>query len=273
MKIIHRVSLTPSQSQRMTLLSLGLHLIEQDSQLVRLVSFDVEEGEESWPKVKLLIEEWNAADFVRTEFSRKELEAASFLQGFALLKGYPQPANDFGYLKATYDLSVYCQACGMGKTQVAPFRMIGEPHWGKKHILQLNWVFDEFFVLPQVWEAVFRPIGIGRSVVLDDRTGKELQNVVQVVIKDVAPSALTMADYPWESCGGCGRKKYLPISRGFFPLFVADPASQVCRTQEFFGSGSSAWNATVVASDVYRAMQSHKLAGVTFVPLQNRDSA
>jgi hypothetical protein len=268
MKIVHRVSLTPNASQRRVLLSLGLRLIESESPLVRLVSFDVEEGEASWPKVKTLIDEWKPADFVRTEFSRSELEGASFLQLFAMHKGYPQPADDFGYLNATYDLSDYCQACGIGKTQVAPFRMKGEPHWGKNHVLQLNWVFDEFFVQPQVWEAVFRPTGVGRSVVLDHRTGKPLQNVVQLVIKDVAPSVLRIADYPCEVCPSCGCKKYLPISRGFFPPFETNPESQVCKTQEFFGSGGSGWNATVVGSDVYRAIQGHKIGGVAFVPLK-----
>ena len=268
MKIIHRVSLTPNESQRRVLLSLGLPLIESNSPLVQLVSFDVEECEESWPRVKELIEQWKLADFVRTEFSKGELDSASFHQIFAWQQGYPQPEGDFGYLNATYDLTTYCPMCGIGNTQIAPFRMKDEPKWGKKHILQLNWVFDEYFVLPAVWKEVFQPLGIGCSPVLNHRTGNELTTVVQLDIKTTANSALSMNDkYPSEICGSCHRKKYLPISRGFFPAFTTDPSTQMCRTQEYFGSGASAWNAVIANNALYKTIQSNKLVGVTFVPL------
>lgn len=269
LKVIHRISITPDESQRNTLLSLGLPLIESTSPLVRLVSFDIEEGEASWPKVKALIDQWNPADFVRTEFTDVERATASFLQMLGLQKGYPQPADDFGYLKATYDLSDYCATCGIGKKQVAPFRMKGEPKWGKKHFLQLNWVYDEYFVPPSIWEEVFHPFGLGRLPVLDHRTGDELRTVVQLEIKDTAKSELSLdGKYPSEICSSCNRTKVLPVSRGFFPAFAHDPSFPVCRTQEYFGSGASAWNAIIVNSAVYKAVQGHKLAGAMFAPLQ-----
>lgn len=271
MRIVHRVSLTPSGSQQEKLTSLGVKVKGPGSPLIRSITFVIDENHRAWPEVKSLIKEWNALDFVITEFSVAELDAADFLQLAATWHhGYPQPEEDFGYLKETYDLSDYCQTCGIGLTQIAPFRMKSEPKWGKKHIMQLNWVFDEFFVLPQVWEEVFKPIGVGCSPVREHRTGKELRTVVQLNIKDVAKSALSIKEYPSETCGVCGRKKYLPISRGYFPPFATDPSSQICRTQEYFGSGASAWNAIVVTSDVYRAIQGRKLAGVTFIPVSKR---
>lgn len=174
MRIIHRVSITPNESQRDTLLSLGLPLIESTSPLIRLVSFDIEEGDAIWPRVKALIDQWKPTDFVRTEFTQAECDTASFLWMLGSEKGYPQPKGGFGYLKATYDLSDYCAACGIGEKQRAPFRMKGEPKWGKKHIFQLNWVYDQYFVPPSIWEEVFRPFGIGRLPVLNHRTGEEL---------------------------------------------------------------------------------------------------
>lgn len=147
--------------------------------------------------------------------------------------------------------------------------MKSEPKWGKKHLLQLNWVFDEFFVLPTVWEHVFKPLGVGSCPVIEHRTGKTLRTVVQLEINGAATSALAMEGHRSETCQMCGRKKYLPVSRGFFPTFVADECSQICKTQEFFGSGASAWNATIVTSGVYREILSRSLSGISFIPLKS----
>lgn len=260
MRVIHRVSISPDEVQQKILASLGVPLIESKSPLVRLVSFDIEEGNPSWPRVKALVDQWKAADFIRTEFTDTERAAASWLQVLGSQKGYPQPVDDFGYLSASYDLTEYCSICGIGKKQRAPFRMNGEPKWGKQRILQLNWVYDEYFVPPAIWENSFHPFGVKRFPVLDHRTGDELQSVVQLDIKDSASSELSLdGGFPSEVCNNCGRRKYLPISRGFFPAFACDPASAVCKTQECFGSGASAWHAVILSSAVYRKVQDHKV--------------
>jgi rRNA maturation protein Nop10 len=249
--------------------SLGISFIGPENPLVKNMWFDIDESHRGWPTLQPLISQWNAVDIAHTEFSASERATAKYFQmSPAWHCGYPQPDGDFGYLGATYDLKAYCPSCGIGKTQAAPFRIKGEPKWGKKHVLQLNWVFDEYFVRPATWEQAFRPLGVGCSPVLDHRTGHELQTIVQLDIKLTANSGLSMGDnHPSEICGSCGRKKYLPISRGFFPALTMDPAIHMCRTQEYFGSGASAWHAIVVSSRLYDTVQSHKLSGVTFVPL------
>ncbi len=136
-------------------------------------------------------------------------------------------------------------------------------------MLQLNWVYDEYFALPAVWREVFLPFGIGCLPVLNHRTGDELQTVVQLEITEIAPSPLSIGDeYPSEVCGSCGRRKYVPITRGFFPSFAKGPSFPICRTQEYFGSGASGWRAIVSDRAVCRAVRAHKLSGVTFVPLR-----
>jgi rRNA maturation protein Nop10 len=270
MKIIHRIGLSAEPEVTDTLHSLEIAFGEPDSPLVRIVSFDIDESHRSWGKLQPLLAGWNASDIVRTEFSASERANATYLKvAPAWHHGYPQPEDDFGYLQATYDLKDYCPTCGIGKKQVAPFRIKGEPKWGKRHVLQLNWVFDEYLVLPSVWEEVFCPVGIGRLAVEDHQAGEQLRTVVQLEIKATAKSKLSMDDkYLSEICRSCGRTKFLPISRGFFPAFATDPSFQVCRTQEYFGSGASAWNAIVVSNAMYKNFQDHKLSGVTFVPLQ-----
>src|SRR3954453_5608074 len=101
MKIIHRVSLNADSAQREFLLSLGFHLIEPGPPL-RLISFDIEEDHPQWPRFKSLIVEWQAGDFVTTEFSTPEICAAERLKITpAWHHGYPMPDGDFGYLNAT----------------------------------------------------------------------------------------------------------------------------------------------------------------------------
>jgi hypothetical protein len=46
-----------------------------------------------------------------------------------------------------------------------------------------------------------------------------------------------------------------------------DPAFQIGRTQELFGSGASAWNATIASQAVYQAIKARKLVSIDFHPL------
>ena len=145
--------------------------------------------------------------------------------------------------------------------------MKGEPKWGKKHVLQLNWIFDEFFVLPDVWESTFEPFDVGCTPVVDHRTGKELQTVVQLDIKTTAASTLQLTeDQPCELCTRCGRKKYLPISKGLFPSLAETATDHIQKTQEYFGSGASAWKAIVVSSNLFQRITERKLKGVELIP-------
>jgi hypothetical protein len=272
LRIIHRVSFSDKPERTNALRSLGIAFNEPSSPLVPLVWFDIAEDHPSWSKLETRLKDWKAGDVIRTEFSSAELACARYLSVEPTWHfGYPQPEDDFGYLEVAYDLKAHCSCCGIGKTQIAPFRMKGEPKWGKKHILQLNWVFDEYFVLPEVWKEVFDPLGIGCLPVLKHRAGDQLKTVVQLQITRTATSPLViLGEYPATVCESCGRKKYLPISRGQFPMFEKEPSEPACRTQEFFGSGLSAWNAIVVSSEVFRAIQAHKLKGAAFVPLASR---
>lgn len=280
MRVIHRVTLVDEPERRSMLASLGVRFGTPESPLVRVLWFDIEEADPAWGQLRTIIPKWNIEDgcnpanlgMVHAEFSKRELEAAPFLQVFAWLNDYPQPSDDCGYRKLTYDLANYCSTCGIGKTQIAPFRLKSEPKWGKRRIMQLNWVFDEFFVHPEVWEQLFRPVGINCIPVLEHNTGKPLQTVVQLQIDEVATSALSMADQPSEMCSICARKKFVPITGKFFPPFTSKQSGNLFKTQECFGSGASAWNATVASSSVYRAVQGLKLSSMTFVPMSASDS-
>jgi hypothetical protein len=174
-----------------------------------------------------------------------------------------QPEEDFKYLNSTYDLSNYCSKCGIGAVQKESFRMKKEPKWGKRGILQLNWVFDQYFVLPDVWRDVFKIFDIPFLPVIHHRSGKKLSTVLQ--LSNLENTELENIDsYPYEICNECERKKYLPISIGRFPKLKIIPKSHIVRTKEHFGSGGSAFNGVIVSQELYKQIRKYNLKGVSF---------
>lgn len=269
MRIIHRISLTADSRDQREISRLGISVAPMAMPGVSsspFVWFDIEESDSTWPAVRDWVARRRPSNVVRTLFSKNEISAARFL---ALAPdwhhGYPQPRDgDNGYLEATYDLTDYCAACGMGLKQKAPFQMKGEPRWGRRGILQLNWVFDEYFVTPAVWTAVFEPHGIGRRAVID-RSGRELQSVVQLVVAEEVGMVTT--GLMSETCTTCGRVKYLPISRGALPPLANEPLGHIVWSREYFGSGASTHHEVIVSQHVRSALEAAHVRGASFVPV------
>jgi hypothetical protein len=236
------------------------------------VAFDVDEDHPNWSKLRLLLARWKVSDFVSTEFTKNEIEAATWVDLVPdWHHGYPQPDEPkFGYLRATYDLSEWCDTCGIGMKQKAPFQMKGEPKWGRRAILQLNWVFDEYFVTPEIWSSVFKPRGIACRPVTNTK-GAELKTVVQLVVEEevgIVTEGLTP-----ERCATCGRVKYLPVTRGFFPALTTKPTGAIVKTREYFGSGAAAHKRVLVSQELARALVAAKVRGASFWPVQSTNGA
>ncbi|ATB32990.1 hypothetical protein [Melittangium boletus] len=261
MRIIHRISISSSPEIRGELATLGVVVGASG-----LVTFEVDETHAAWPSLRLWISRRKAADIVSTKFSKKELAEASWL----VLEpnwhcGYPQPNEErFGYRDATYARTGFCEKCGLGLEQKALFQMKSEPKWGRNGILQLHWVFDEFFVTPEVWSTVFNPNGVGCRPVLDPQ-GMELKTVVQLVIhEEVGVAVEGLAS---ERCTRCERLKYLPISRGAFPRLVNTPSVGMVKTREYFGSGASAHRSVLVSREVAWTLAEKKVRGAAVRPV------
>lgn len=260
MKIIHRVSVNANSDARDQFSAIGVDLSPG------FASFELEEGDARWPNVADLVARLGAVDVTRTEFTSRELDGAIALAMVpSWHHGYPQPQEDLGYLRVAYDLAEYCASCGTGLRQVSPFRMRTEPRWGRHGVLQLNWVFDEFFVKPEAWETAFRPHGIRARPVLDPQGRRELRTVVQLEV-DERSSAL-LAGRPMSECRACGRVKYDPVTRGLFPRVSI--GAHIAKTEEYFGSGASAWRAVIVSADIYKSIRGAGITGVAFAPVSS----
>jgi hypothetical protein len=207
MLVVHRISLRATEAQRRKLQSLGVQVpagVVLPGGGDPHVAFDIGEDHPHWDTLRELLHEWDTGDLVSTTFSNAEIETAHWLVPVPdWHHGYPEPSEkDLGYRQATYDLSEWCSSCGIGLKQKAPFQMKGEPKWGQRGILQLNWVFGEYFVTPEVWSSVFKPHGIACRMVTNTK-GAELKTVVQLVV-DEEVAIMTEGLTP-ERCVTCGR--------------------------------------------------------------------
>jgi hypothetical protein len=271
MKFVHRIGFRANGAQRVELESLGVD-VPTGTALPGggdpLVAFDVDEGHPNWPTLHTLFGRWKTSDVLRTEFSKDETDAAKWLNLMSEWHhGYPQPAElTFGYREATYDLTHYCDQCGVGLKQKAPFQMKSEPNWGKRTILQLNWVSDEYFVTPQVWESVFEPHGIGSGPVLNTK-GIELKTVVQLMTSEEVGIVNNGLYAEKCACSKCGRTKHLPVTRGPFPAIAHEPLAAMVKTHEYFGSGASAYKGVLISQAIACALIASKVRGASLRPV------
>lgn len=262
MKIIHRVALASSAKIIKDLSKLGLDSGKD------FISFDISECDDRWHDVERIIEKYNASDITTTKFSAKEKKDANFLSMMpSWHHGYPEPAKDNFYLDSTYDTTSYCSECGIGLVQEKPFYLKKEPVWGKKNILQINWIFDEFFVVPSIYEKIFKPLGIDTLPVKCISTDQKLETVVQLKITKCID--FNMKDRDLSTCVNCGTAKYLPVTRGFFPSIASDLNENVhiAKTFDYFGSGSNAYKEVIVSNYLYQKIIDEKVRGVDFIPI------
>jgi len=256
MNIIHNIAFNAGSREKADFSKAGVELESG------FTGFKIDESDPRYGNVASLVVKYKAVDTITTKFSASELNCAKSLAVVpSWHHGYPEPADDRGFLNTTFDLADYCKSCGVGKRQVSPFRLNKSPSWGKRSILQLNWIFDEYFVKPDVWAAIFEPCGIKCIPVLLDKTGTGLDSIVQLDITSIVDLQLDGANY--EICPSCGRKKYLPFSSGFYPA-PSQTDLMLFKSSQYFGSGANAHRMVLVSGLLYRRITEADLKGVEF---------
>lgn len=224
---------------------------------------DISENNPRWREVAALLEIFEpAVDMVFTRFTKTELNAADYLQISATWhNGYPQPEEDFGFINAVYDLADYCDRCGAGARQTAPFRILKPPNWGRRSFFGLNWIFDELFTKPEVWRRYFEPFGIGCREVLLHKTREVINSVVQIEITDVVD--LNITDPRYQICEKCERPKYHPNVIGFRPKPQQTKAAAF-RSSQYYGSGREARRLVLFAREIFEGLYRDDLKGIDF---------
>ena len=270
MRFIHRFAFRAPLPLIAELRDLGMKFEPEDEVFHEpdpMIAFRVPEDHPHWPLIQARMHEWkNSGHMVYTEFTPRELDAARWLHTTAWDNGYALPFEDFKFFEVTFDRSHACLRCGYGKVQNAPFRIKGEPKWGRRAIMSLNQAYDELFVPPAIWETIFKPFGIAsRSVA--NRHGKLLQTVVQLVIEEEIDLATDLLPIR-ERCPECGQPKYQYPERGPFPALAQGPSGPIARTRQTFFDG---WHTRhiIISQELRRAMMAHKIRGADFTPVES----
>ena len=218
---------------------------------------EIEENEKNAELVKL-IDKWKLEKFVATVYDKQDYSKSSlFVYVGTRSHGYPQPEDDFGFINLTYKTDDYCKKCGIGKVQKEPFRL-KEPKWGNKMMFELNWIFDEVFVKKELYENLFKKLGLECWPVILHKKNVVIDNTVQLKIP-VVKIPLSLEKQPYQTCKLCKKKKYDPQVKGFFPGFTKKvPDLPIFKSSEYFGDGLSAINRIFINRQLYTELEKLK---------------
>lgn len=261
MDLVHRFALHSTPEIRE---ELGAHGIEVASQ--GIVWFEIGESDPRWPHVR----SWAAArkpfDLVRARFSQAEVDRSQWVAlASSWYEMYPAPKDLRGYRRATYDLGNWCPECGTGAVQDRPFLLKGEPKWGAEQMLRLNWVHDELFVKPALWESLFAPLGVRAQQVLDYTSRKPLKTIVQLVVGERV--SLTSGGEIQVYCKACRATKYSPKILGPLAPLAQQPTAHLAKTTQYFGDVAAADQKILLSRSVVEGLGRIVADNLSFQPV------
>lgn len=219
-------------------------------------------------------------------YSKEELEAAEFLVMMARgHHGFPQLESSWMHV---YDAAGLCQRCGIHDRQVAPFRLRGEFSARNTQFLQLNWVFDEYFVRNPIADTMKNEgiTGIEWLVPVIHKSALHSSEVAQMKVETTLKPAMLVNDLQRVTCMPmneerhtshdarpllfCGRVKFHKKNVGplRFDRVAFAQAPDVVKTAEWFGSGGSAFRLALVSQKLYRLIATSGWRGVGFEPVE-----
>ncbi|MGI9388490.1 MAG: hypothetical protein ACR2O1_00405 [Boseongicola sp.] len=249
----------------------------------------LDEEDPVWSSFKDRLLENSGRVSSRAVYSEEELKRAPYLEIIARgHHGYPQPERNFGYVKEVYEKKGYCEGCGIGARQKAPFRIRKEFGARHSHFLQLNWVFDEFFVRAPVVEALIDAgvTGISWQAPVIHKSGAPSAEVEQMMVENSMMPSLDAKGFPTVTCKAnneegrphqegdsgpyCGRMKFHrnPALQLRFDASTFECTPDIVKTAEWFGSGGSAFRLILVSQKVYRLITEAGWRGVEFEPVK-----
>jgi hypothetical protein len=291
MKMNHRIARRADDPFWKRIDALGLGYDAEPNALIWVLN--ITEDAPEWPAVARLAIGELQAHLVTPIFSASEISAAEWLillaQGH---HGYPMPDDDFGYRETTYDPVKGCRTCGVGMEQNAPFRFRTDSMASRSDFLQLNWVFDEFFLRPEAASVLAREIdGFSGDPVVLHKKNRVSQQLVQMRISTVLPPAIDVSAFnrvtckhaneesrglppTWQSTGPyCGAVKYNGCRR--WPIRVTRSAllgaPDVVKSAEWVGSGGSAWRYVLVSRRFRQVVTRAGWRGISFEPVELLD--
>ena len=271
MERFHRLFTNGNKSFKAFLDSQNIPHEYEESIVGETVFLLISESDPSWPLVSEYLKSFPIPHRIEARFSTNEIDGAAWCRlGATSHFGYPQPEDDFGYLKVTYE-NGGCSKCGIGYRQIAPFRFRKPPTMRRSQILQLNWVFDEFFVeqeaRKQIEASELR--GMEFEDVLLDKSGGLMQTWSQIRISQTLPPILVTNSLTVETCSLCSQIKFNHPMGEQINLAKSLNATtpDIVKSSEWFGSGGSAHQLVFVSQRFVQFFRANNWRGLHLEPV------
>jgi hypothetical protein len=271
MEVLYRFFENGNEPFRRFLDRLNIPYKYEESLAGKTVFLLISENHKKWPALAKAYRNFGVEPSAELRFSKEELIQAEWLElGVTSHFGYPQPEDGFVYRSSTYQPGSVCE-CGIRGEQVMPFRFRKAPSQTRSHLLQLNWVFDEFFVSVEA-RRTMEDVGLSGfffcAPVLH-RSGEPIPGWFQLCVTTTLPAALLPQSLDTEQCSTCRKVKF-NHPRGKMLRFdkaVFKKLPDIVRTEEWFGSGGSAYRVTLISQRFARLVLNKLWRGVWMQPI------
>lgn len=271
MERVHRIFSNGNKGLKSFLDQNGIKHKHEISIVGETVFLLIAESDGHWPKLAKYLAIDDVFHTVELHFSKEDIRNADYCKlGTTGHFGYPQPESAFGYLNITYDPAKGCRACGVGLVQIGPFRFRKAPTQ-RSHLVQLNWVFDEFFVSASARADLENSglTGFRFEPAVLHRSGEPITDWYQLRIDGSVPGLVDTTELVKESCAVCGKSKFNhPTDQLIHIGLDGTDLPDVAKTIEWFGSGGSAWRSTLVSKNFVDYVLSKKWRGLDLTPIQ-----
>lgn len=252
---------------------------------IHLLEFYLYEDDPNFNRLTKEINNFLQPDVIGTEYEKSDFKKANWFFATTGEYQYPQPDDDFGYLNATFNLDNYCNCCGIGKIQNAPYRLKTAPKQLNNQFWGLHWEFDAIFVRQETKNILERENikGIRFSNPVLHKKNTPIEGFYQLHIEKVLANGfdnyntkkITCKINNEENCNKdpaldyCGRIKYHhPMIGGYlFDTDIFNPEFDIVESAEYFGSGTGAGKLQIVSKRFKEIVEKNKLKGLMFTPI------
>lgn len=212
--------------------------------------------------------------FTKEELNNAKYYAIQFLGSESSESRYPRPYKNQEYELEVFNSNRYKSGKAYeiaNKKQIAPFQ-IKKPKWKKKEVcFNLGLEYEYTLFKKEFYQEVLAPLGLKAMEVLDYKTGKPLEDTIQLVIP-LAKSKLLLENsaYDIHSKGETGGyKQYAVQTLYFFPPFEKEFDFHICYSQEEFYIGHKK---IIISKEFCNLLVEHKIINYdtwNLTPLKN----
>jgi hypothetical protein len=247
------------------------------------IEFYLYEDNPNFVILKKEIDKFEITPQTTTIYEKSDFEIAEWFVVSTGQYQYPQP-EDY-YLERTFDLENYCNLCGIGQIQNAPFRLKTEPKQHNNQFWGLYWEYFAIFVRQETKNILEKEKikGIRFSNPVLNKKNTEINNFYQLHIDNILnegfdyynTKTITCKINNEERCNNdpdlkcCGRIKFHhPKIGGYlFDKAIFNPELDIVQSYEYFGSGASADRLQIVSKRFKQLVDKNKLKGLSFEPI------